>query len=1406
MLLLIGVLAFNQAGAKIIIHDNKGASWPYDQMGIYFDPGCNDQFDQSKKMTRIGNSDYYVYDIGDANVVVFRQLNDNKVGNQTEDLNNPVNLGVYKSGGWVNESTKRTITKVGDAKFVVRGQIFGDINWSDKELQTSGSKLVLNNVDLVSGDFGIKVLVNNDQVSWLFGTDANISEGTTKSVVGTDGINIHSDITGKCNIEFDPVAMTIKITKVAQTVATPSISQSGNMVTITCGTDGADIYYTTDGSTPTTSSTKYTASFDITSNCTVKAIAVKSGWTNSEVASKAVTYTAPASSDVTFYVKNDGNWDALRVWAWEGSTPIFSVTGNDYSNRPYLIDFNSSVVKDGYKFIVEKGHVGEDVVWKITTTSNIGVKVSNKGDGSNKQQDNISNWNGKVLATSNTNSVSTLSGTWEAGEPVVDAYKDYKVQLKWAGNTNNNGWADYSDQGSISNGVWTISNLDLKDNGGFNLRVYDGSNYTEYGIGSNTSNSKINNNQEAQLHTGNNYVYTTADAVVNLSLDLASMRLTATWTEKVIEKNKLYITGNVNVGSGKVNGWGQQLATLTEISDGVYSGVVDKLIGEWIIYDGVNHENWNFARGGEIDKLAIGKKSQVWFRSGVNFNTNFDKKVRVTFTLVKGSAQEHSSIPSTVLIEDVSDKDYVYFVNKNTGWNNPHIYTYTNAYEDSNGTKHDMSCNASFPGVELSEKADDVREALGETCDVYRYEVDIDKYEQVVFAQSRGNQTRNYHLVSGGIYYPDADLLPDNYWYTDQQITDYVLNEGEYLDVYPNDNVSTEYNNVYVNDALLFSYLLEGELVGEGADAVFTPALDEETGELQVRAGHNICIDIKDGSKTYTGNANTTTVVPVFIGGKVFLRLALADDILANNSEGLDVKFYVKSGETEEYENTGFDLKVQPYHDGIVYYRNGTTADINKLVAPERVYVVANGNGITFKNGNKLAAGEERNLAKGTNSASKVVYTLSNVAPESAFTVFAEFDNNGEVAMKQYGFGKTEGNLTLRPGVNNDCDYEKVGVYTIFRPQNNNGTNFYNVTIEWDEQEIYISPVAKGSNLEVNEEQGYYTFNAKADAYIQVRHDTYFGADVAHYNDYSSLAFINHEDAKGNKLNAHVNFKKDFSTTNFKAVDDEVSQLTVNAPMGGVFAVKVSHEPIVATGYSLARTSVNVPVRVIPTVESVGLYIQGQPVAAIKNGSSTGYAVYIPELEMDDEWHYKGYDGYDQSIVTWDPEKRLKIQCVDEYAAQTANNGNKSAATIYIKKGESAQAKHYAPSVLKVAANTALDVTSDEYAEEREGFTPFSITNTLTRNDENPSFYIEQNGVASEPATLTIAKTPEQFNTLTGQNTIPVGVENIELDGADEDVEAVYYNLNGVRVNAETLAPGLYIVVKGNHSEKIIVK
>lgn len=105
------------------------------------------------------------------------------------------------------------------------------------------------------------------------------TDGTTQLNAAT-----LNPIIAKLNEVIDQVNSGVGPTP-TQTVATPTISISGTIATISCSTSGATIYYTLNGNTPTTSSTQYSSPITLSGACTIKAIAVKSGMNNSSVAS-----------------------------------------------------------------------------------------------------------------------------------------------------------------------------------------------------------------------------------------------------------------------------------------------------------------------------------------------------------------------------------------------------------------------------------------------------------------------------------------------------------------------------------------------------------------------------------------------------------------------------------------------------------------------------------------------------------------------------------------------------------------------------------------------------------------------------------------------------------------------------------------------------------------------------------------------------------------------------------------------------------------------------------------------------------------------------------------------------------------------------------------------------------------
>ena len=196
-----------------------------------------------------------------------------------------------------------------------------------------------NGGELKYGNNTVSIACDTDGATIYYTIDG--TEPTTSSTKYTGAFTLSSNATVKAiavKTGWDNSSVaSASFTYTVETVATPTITPNGgelkygnNTVTIACATADATIYYTTNGATPTTSSTKYTGAFTLTSNATVKAIAVKTGWNNSSVASASFTYTVETVATPVI-APNGGEIEAGTTisisCATSGATIYYSTNG-----------------------------------------------------------------------------------------------------------------------------------------------------------------------------------------------------------------------------------------------------------------------------------------------------------------------------------------------------------------------------------------------------------------------------------------------------------------------------------------------------------------------------------------------------------------------------------------------------------------------------------------------------------------------------------------------------------------------------------------------------------------------------------------------------------------------------------------------------------------------------------------------------------------------------------------------------------------------------------------------------------------------------------------------------------------------------------------------------------------------
>ena len=240
-------------------------------------------------------------------------------------------------------------------------------------------------------------------------------------------------------------------------------------VTISCPTDGATIYYTTDGTTPSaTNGTEYTGEMVVSESTTFKAIAVKDGNTssvvtaaytinkNTEIATVTLTYSEPFTAGIgKFTIDNESGFSP--VWSLDGN---YGVKGTSYSNGTNyaatsrlispIIDMTGSV-QPGLTF----SHQINRYFDNVTTQATVWIRETTDGTSGTWVQIPIT-FGDPVASGGWTNDIAVIDLTDVNGV----SYADKKVQISFL----------YTNTSTTSGaGTWEIQNFVVDDNSEYRM-------------------------------------------------------------------------------------------------------------------------------------------------------------------------------------------------------------------------------------------------------------------------------------------------------------------------------------------------------------------------------------------------------------------------------------------------------------------------------------------------------------------------------------------------------------------------------------------------------------------------------------------------------------------------------------------------------------------------------------------------------------------------------------------------------------------------------------------------------------------------------------------------------------------------------------------------------------------------
>lgn len=165
-----------------------------------------------------------------------------------------------------------------------------------------------------------------------------------------------------------------KVSAAPKPVITLEYKDQNTNVSITSTVPAAEIFYTTDGSTPTEASTRYTGTFNLTAEATVKAVAKGDGYTLSDVAEKAVDLKSQVAAPAISTEQADGQ--TIVTITGEGDIWYnYSNSTDTVKSTKYTAPLTLKIPRTLYAFATAEGKVNSEAASAEVAINNFQPRI-----------------------------------------------------------------------------------------------------------------------------------------------------------------------------------------------------------------------------------------------------------------------------------------------------------------------------------------------------------------------------------------------------------------------------------------------------------------------------------------------------------------------------------------------------------------------------------------------------------------------------------------------------------------------------------------------------------------------------------------------------------------------------------------------------------------------------------------------------------------------------------------------------------------------------------------------------------------------------------------------------------------------------------------------------------------------